>query len=266
MIKKFNKRVFAIVAISLLFLGLLVSGFSLVAVKSIHASDLGDYEVFNGEETIDSTQVVAVSIEDTNFVGTNTFLNVQNGQTVRIKGCTFSGSRDSAIVVEGGAVTLISSAISYSTAENGGAVKVNGGSLSLINSTITQAVASNQGGAIWINNGELKILTDHQVVNTVSALDDGCDEGESEWNSSITRCSAVNGGAIYAAGDSLVAINGALIERCNADAGGGIYLDDSHLIFMAGDVSNCVSPSGAGIYSDESRNPKDLTEYNNHGL
>ncbi len=151
------------------------------------------------------------------------YLNGFIGEPVlTINECTFSDNQSK---LNGGAILL--------TGANGACKSEN----SIYENNSTFIVG--QGGAICIESGSLKVTNDAYLNNT-----------------------ALDGGAIYTAGDSLN-IMGATFNGNNADANGGaIYVDES-VIFTSNknEIINNTAHKGAGFYMNSALSSINASEF-----
>jgi hypothetical protein len=150
-----------------------------------------------------------------------------------INGCSATGdggySRGGAIYAISGIVTIQSSTTitGCSATGGGGAIYANGCTVTIDNSTISNCSTPYTGGAIW-NSGYVNVDSS-PTINPSSPSVEPAGGTLSLTSSTITFCSALEGGAIYN-NDGTVTIQSSTITNCSAlggaGDGGAIYSTD----------------------------------------
>jgi predicted outer membrane repeat protein len=149
-------------------------------------------------------------------------------------------------------LTQSAGSIMSNTAGNGGGVAVYQGRFKLLNGSIAGNVASNDGGAIFLNDPAGQVVQSGGTIIQNQAAYGGAAKiingryyllgGEIGLNQAT-----YSGGGIYVY-DVNAALNqiGGLIDRNTASDGGGVLVDMGSALFNGGSISNNTAASGKG--------------------
>ena len=152
-------------------------------------------------------------------------LNIENNGPADEE--VMAGSIGGAIYSYYGNVNMVSGALRYNKAENGGAIYVEGGDMAISGGLLSENTAAANGGGIYVNGGNVDISGGEVNSNTAAA----------------------NGGAIYVEGGDMAISGGLLSENTAAVNGGGIYVTGGTVDISGGTVSsNTAAADGGGIY------------------
>ncbi len=257
---KIKKKHFIIVSVIAVIVALVsLCAFSFFGDKS--KENIKQLQLESGYPSSENTREVV--IEDTNFLGAETFIQVKENDNVIVKNCSFEGSINSAIVVTGGTLTLIDSKIfdCQNKIGNGGAVFNSGGIVNIEGNTTIEKCSANNGGAIYVSAGG-SLIVDGAIISNNTATNSGgaiyLDQQSSFLmnDGNISQCSAsLYGGGIFGTKDINFSMNGGRIVECNAyKRGGALYtggtvnIDGAHIGEKG--LGNFASERGGGAYFD----------------
>ena len=153
-----------------------------------------------------------------------------------------NGTRGAAIHQVGGKLTLVNSPIDADQAtENGGCIAVEGGQLNLVDSDVVNCIAGGDGGGIWLSNTK---ATFSSVV--------GASQHQPSFNIANNKATG-SGGGIFASGGK-VALQEAIVSNNVAKTGdgGGIKSLSPLTITDSAFAANTSAGDGGGILAQGS--------------
>lgn len=180
-----------------------------------------------------------LTLKDLTVRDAGTAVRLEYDGEVVVEDCAMTGSTDRAIHASTGSVTLLNSTFSNnSTTGKGGAVDVLspvlGTGLTVSGCEFTNNSASQGGGAIFFDLGDVLVIEDSVFDENSSSGDGGAllIDADAVSSGSISGCtltdnSAFNGGGIFIAGDDVeIEIRRTDIGfNSGSNAGGGIFID-----------------------------------------
>lgn len=166
---------------------------------------------------------------------------------------SFGGS---AILNNGGSVTIDHDQFVKNAAKTGGALRViNSGSLNVTNSTFSYNTATGgYGGAIGIEDGSAMVISSTFTANTSSAAG-----GAVSSSSAVTitggifiNNSAPTGGAVLGFTNARLRVQNTTftVNHATAGVGGGVYTNDALDVTSSTFISNTATGDGGSIFGD----------------
>lgn len=187
----------------------------------------GSFLHMNGG-TINNAKEANVNYSNCHFVKENGGAACVETGTVSISGAALiqnaSAKLGGAIYLSNGNVTMTNGSIMNCTADFGGAVYVTGGNFTMSGGTIdgNSATAQNgEGGAAYVTGGNI-------YIGTEACTDAAC--------LTVSKNTAVNGGAFAVAGATPVMYCGTVTGNCALEKGGALYVSGQGGFAMYGGV------------------------------